>query len=89
VIGAAAISVGTIGQAPSSEPTIEFLGIVVPDESQLFLAIVAVHVVIALTTVVVGVVAPLSTSTTARICRSGKRCLMHEGASTSGGTWAR
>jgi uncharacterized membrane protein len=42
------------------EQTTSFLGIVVPVESRLFLTIVAVHVLIALATVIVGVAAILT-----------------------------
>jgi uncharacterized membrane protein len=57
---------------PSPEPTIEFLGIIVPDESPLFLAIVTVHIVVALTTVIVGVVAMLAAKGVGRHSRFGK-----------------
>lgn len=56
---------------PAPEPTVELLGIVVPDESPLFLGIVAVHVVLALATVAVGVVAMLAAKGVGRHSRFG------------------
>jgi uncharacterized membrane protein len=59
-------------RAPSAEPTIAFLGIIVPDESPLFLAIVAGHIVLALATVIVGVVAMLAAKRVGRHSQFGK-----------------
>lgn len=53
------------------EKTIDVLGIVIPNESPLFLAIVAVHIVIALVAVVSGVVAMLARKGVGRHSRFG------------------